>query len=86
MTLFVDFSDYDPDSMPQRGIHNVRDEFVFRSNPRFIFHDSPGFEAGGEKEFIDVMSFIEYKAKSREVGDQIHMIWWVLSPSLTRLK
>ncbi|KAG6823926.1 hypothetical protein H0H92_008584, partial [Tricholoma furcatifolium] len=57
-----------------RGSHNVRDEFSFKNNPEFIFHDSPGFEAGGEKELETVMSFIEEKAKSLEVKDQIHAI------------
>ncbi|KAG6826638.1 hypothetical protein H0H92_015029 [Tricholoma furcatifolium] len=58
-----------------RGSHNVYDEFIFKNNPGFIFHDSPGFEAGGEKELETVMSFIEEKAKSLEVMDQIHAIW-----------
>ena len=49
--------------------------FAFKSNPGFIFHDSPGFEAGGEKELEDVMDFIQQKSKSKEVDDQIHVIW-----------
>jgi len=57
----------------------VYDEFSFKSNPQFIFHDSPGFEAGGEQELQDVLSFIQEKAKAREVKDQIHAIWCVLS-------
>ena len=47
------------------------------NNPGFIFHDSPGFEAGGKKELEDVLSFIQEKAKSKEVKDQIHAIWCV---------
>ena len=65
--------------MPQRGEHDVRVEFTFESNPQFIFHDSPGFEAGGEQELLDVLSFIEEKARATEVMDQIHAIWCVLS-------
>jgi len=42
----------------------VYDKFSFKSNPQFIFHDSPGFEAGGEQEFQDVLSFIQKKAKA----------------------
>ena len=57
----------------------MRDEFSFKSNPRFIFHDSPGFEAGGEEELQDVLSFIQEKAKATDVKDQIHVIWYVLS-------
>ena len=55
------------------------DEFSFKSNPQFIFHDSPGFEAGCEQEIQDVLSFIQEKAKAKDVKDQIHAIWWVLS-------
>ncbi|KAG6808444.1 hypothetical protein H0H92_004100 [Tricholoma furcatifolium] len=58
-----------------RGNHNVHDEFTFKNNPGFIFHDSPGFEAGGEKELKTVMSFIEERAKCRDVMHQIHAIW-----------
>ncbi|KAF8325361.1 hypothetical protein F5887DRAFT_1202439, partial [Amanita rubescens] len=64
----------------QRGIHNVQEEFSFKSNPQFIFHDSPGFEAGGEQELQDVLSFIQEKAKATEVKDQIHAIWCVILP------
>jgi hypothetical protein len=55
----------------------VNDEFSFKSNPQFIFHDSPGFEAGGVQELQDVLSFLQKKAKAKEVKDQIHAIWCV---------
>ena len=53
------------------------DEFSFESNPRFIFHDSPGFEAGGDQEIDDVLSFLQEKTKANEVKDQIHAIWCI---------
>ncbi|KAF8325119.1 hypothetical protein F5887DRAFT_1065431 [Amanita rubescens] len=68
----------------QRGIHNVHDEFSFMSNPQFIFHDSPGFEAGSEQELQDVHSFIQEKAKANEVKDQIHAIWFCFAPDVSR--
>ena len=55
------------------------DEFSFRSNPQFIFHDAPGFEAGDEQVLQDVLSFIQEKARANEVEDQIHAIWCVSS-------
>ncbi|KAF8168427.1 hypothetical protein B0H34DRAFT_855140 [Crassisporium funariophilum] len=61
----------------ERGIHDVRRSFVFKSNPGFIFHDSPGFEAGGEEELKAVMTFIEESSKAKDVDDQIHVIWCV---------
>ncbi|KAJ7939555.1 hypothetical protein B0H13DRAFT_1548523, partial [Mycena leptocephala] len=30
----------------QRGLHNVDNQLIFKSNPEFIFHDSRGFESG----------------------------------------
>ena len=61
----------------QRGVHDIHRSFAFRSNPGFIFHDSPGFESGDEKQLQEVLSFIEKKAKSTEVDNQLHAIWSV---------
>ncbi|KAG6826441.1 hypothetical protein H0H92_015780 [Tricholoma furcatifolium] len=65
-----------PRAGAERGSHDIRDEFTFKNNRGFIFHKSPGFEAGDEKELETVMSFIEEKAKSRDIMDQIHAIWF----------
>jgi hypothetical protein len=62
----------------QRGIHDINRPFAFKSNPGFIFHDSPGFEAGDEKQLQEVLLFLKKKAKSNEAGDQLHAIWSVL--------
>ena len=61
----------------QRGIHDINRPFTSRSNPGFIFHDSPGFEAGDMKQMQEVLSFLEKKAKSTDVDDQVHVIWSV---------
>ena len=61
----------------QRGIHDIHQPFAFRSNPGFIFHDSPGFETGDEKQLKEVLSFMEKKAKSKNVDNQLHAIWLV---------
>ncbi|KAI9433708.1 hypothetical protein H4582DRAFT_2060681 [Lactarius indigo] len=42
----------------------------FASNPQFIFHDSPGFETGDERQLKKVQSFIEERARATEVDDQ----------------
>ncbi|KAF8152471.1 hypothetical protein B0H34DRAFT_641237, partial [Crassisporium funariophilum] len=67
-----------------RGIHDVRRSFVFKSNPGFIFHDSPGFEAGGEEELKAVMTFIQKSSKAKNVDDQIHVIWFCFYPDVAR--
>ena len=61
----------------QRGKHDIHQSFAFRSNPGFVFHDSPGFETGDKEQLQEVLSFLEEKAKSKEVGDQLHAIWSV---------
>ncbi|KAF8152451.1 hypothetical protein B0H34DRAFT_774932 [Crassisporium funariophilum] len=68
----------------ERGIHDVRRSFVFKSNPGFIFHDSPGFEAGGEEELKAVMTFIQKSSKAKNVDDQIHVIWFCFYPDVAR--
>ncbi|PPQ71049.1 hypothetical protein CVT25_007320, partial [Psilocybe cyanescens] len=68
----------------RRGTHDVRRAFTFKSNPKFIFHDSAGFEAGGEDELKAVMDFIEEGSKAREINDQIHIIWFCFDPDVSR--
>ena len=48
---------------------------VFESNPRFIFHDSRGFEAGGAHELKLVQKFIEQRSGAKKVVEQLHAIW-----------
>uniref|UniRef100_A0A0W0FT23 Putative small GTP-binding protein domain n=1 Tax=Moniliophthora roreri TaxID=221103 RepID=A0A0W0FT23_MONRR len=67
-----------------RGVHNIYQPFAFASNPQFIFHDSPGFEKGGEKELKDVQGFIEKCAQATNVEDQLHAIWFCLVTDASR--
>lgn len=61
--------------LPQRGIHNINHEMVFKSNPKFVFHDSPGFEAGHEHEFQLMKKFITERADTIFLKKRIHAIW-----------
>ena len=63
--------------MPQRGEHNIENQMVFKGNPGFIFHDSRGFEAGGDQELKLVQQFIEQRSKAGNVKEQLHAIWCV---------
>ncbi|KAG2052575.1 hypothetical protein BDR06DRAFT_957630 [Suillus hirtellus] len=62
----------------ERGLHNIENEMVFQSNPGFIFHDSRGFEAGGESEFNIVKAFIADRSKEARLRDQLHAIWYCI--------
>ncbi|KAG2104711.1 uncharacterized protein F5147DRAFT_638265 [Suillus discolor] len=58
-----------------RGLHDIENEMTFESNPGFIFHDSRGFEAGGESEFDKVKAFIASRSKEARLKDRLHVIW-----------
>ncbi|KAI6116600.1 GTP-binding protein, partial [Pisolithus croceorrhizus] len=59
-----------------RGYHNIEDELVFQSNPRFVFHDSCGFESGSEEEFDRMREFVMEWAKAIKLEERIHAIWF----------
>ena len=69
---------YDELTSSQRGMHDIENELVFRSNPGFIFHDSRGFEAGGVAELNAVKKFIVERSKMTSLGTQLHVVWYVI--------
>jgi hypothetical protein len=64
----------------QRGEHDIGHQFQYPSAYGFIFHDSCGFEAGGVDELKKVKDFIDMRAKSKELKDQLHVIWCAEAP------
>ncbi|KAF9465740.1 hypothetical protein BDZ94DRAFT_1306800 [Collybia nuda] len=70
-------SELEPTSL--RGLHNIENEMVFRSNPTFVFHDSCGFEAGGVDEFETVKAFVYGRAREDVFGGQVHVIWYCIA-------
>ncbi|KAI6124691.1 hypothetical protein EV401DRAFT_2259734 [Pisolithus croceorrhizus] len=56
-------------------LHNIEDELVFRSNPRFVFHDSRGFEAGSKEQFDLMKKFVMDRVKTTNLNERIHAIW-----------
>jgi len=62
----------------KRGLHDITNEMVFKSNPGFIFHDSRGFEAGGDTELENVKVFITERSKKVALKDQVHAIWYCI--------
>ncbi|KAF7343586.1 GTP-binding protein [Mycena sanguinolenta] len=61
-----------------RGEHNIDNQLIFKSNPQFIFHDSRGFEGGSADEIEKVTYFIEGRAQTRKLSEQLHAIWYCL--------
>ncbi|KAI9459530.1 hypothetical protein HD554DRAFT_2029220 [Boletus coccyginus] len=60
------------------GIHSVENELIFRSNEKLVFHDSQGFEAGREDEFLQMKKFIADRAKVTILKKRIHAIWYCI--------
>jgi hypothetical protein len=58
-------------------MHNIEDELVFANHTGYIFHDSRGFEAGGENELKIVQVFVRRKSRERELKNRLHAIWFV---------
>jgi hypothetical protein len=58
-------------------MHNIEDELIFKNHTGYIFHDSRGFEAGGEDELKIVQEFVSRKSRERQLKDRLHAIWFV---------
>ncbi|KAG2340131.1 hypothetical protein BDR05DRAFT_967128 [Suillus weaverae] len=61
-----------------RGEHDIENEMIFRNHLGFVFHDSCGFEAGGESEFDKMKAFIASRSKETKLKDQLHAIWYCI--------
>ncbi|KAJ7933266.1 hypothetical protein B0H13DRAFT_1592490 [Mycena leptocephala] len=59
----------------QRGEHDIENQLIFKSNRQFIFHDSRGFESGSVEETERMKNFINERAKTHTLADQLHAIW-----------
>ncbi|KAJ7872255.1 hypothetical protein B0H13DRAFT_1633946 [Mycena leptocephala] len=68
----------------QRGLHDIENQLIFKSNRQFIFHDSRGFESGSLTEMESVKAFINKRAKRRELREQLHAIWYCLPTDTDR--
>ena len=67
----------------QRGLHNIDNELVFKNHVGYVFHDSRGFEAGGEDELKIVQEFVRRKSQEGKLNDRLHAIWFVPSGTYT---
>ncbi|KAF7350067.1 GTP-binding protein [Mycena venus] len=67
-----------------RGLHDIENQLIFKSNPQFIFHDSRGFESGSIDETEKVKAFIATRAGSNTLSEQLHAIWYCLPTDTNR--
>jgi hypothetical protein len=61
----------------QRGEHNIEHELIFSNHEGYIFHDSRGFEAGGDNELKIVQEFVRRMSQERPLEERLHAIWSV---------
>ncbi|THU94344.1 hypothetical protein K435DRAFT_820013 [Dendrothele bispora CBS 962.96] len=58
------------------GEANINHEYISSTNPRFILHDSKGFEPGSENTWAIVENFIRDKCSTdKPLKDRLHTIW-----------
>ena len=62
--------------LSQRGEHRIEDEIVFSNHDNYIFHDSCGFESGGEEELGIVQNFVRNKSREKLLASRLHAIWF----------
>ena len=67
-----------------RGIHDVKQEITFDGRPDLIVHDSGGFEAGADTEFLAIEEFLKEKSHAEEVKDRLHVIWFCVEINSAR--
>lgn len=57
-----------------RGIHDVKQEIKFEGRPDLVVHDSGGFEAGADEEFVAIEAFLKEKSNAVDVMDRLHVV------------
>ncbi|EME79104.1 uncharacterized protein MYCFIDRAFT_79773, partial [Pseudocercospora fijiensis CIRAD86] len=67
-----------------RGIHDVKQEIKFDGRPDLIVHDSGGFEAGADAEFIAIEEFLKEKSATEGIQDRLHVIWFCIEINSAR--
>ncbi|KAF8547188.1 hypothetical protein OG21DRAFT_1490434 [Imleria badia] len=61
-----------------QGIHNIENELIFWCNQKLVFHNSQGFEAGRENEFLQMKKFIADCVRTTMLKKRIHAIWYCI--------
>ncbi|KDQ15432.1 hypothetical protein BOTBODRAFT_31766 [Botryobasidium botryosum FD-172 SS1] len=68
-----------------RGLHKIDYSLIFPSNHGYVFHDSRGFESGAIDELELVRDFIQTRAASNDLDEQLHAIWYCFPTDGNRL-
>ncbi|KAJ7015957.1 hypothetical protein C8F04DRAFT_1168290, partial [Mycena alexandri] len=58
-----------------RGTCNIENEITSEQNPRFVLHDSMGFEPGQTQNYETAKVFLESRGEGAALKDRVHAIW-----------
>ncbi|KAJ7803657.1 hypothetical protein B0H14DRAFT_1634295 [Mycena olivaceomarginata] len=58
-----------------RGECNIKQEITSEQNPRFVLHDSMGFEPGQTQTYDNAKAFLESRGEGAALNNRIHAIW-----------
>jgi len=62
-------------SHKEHGVCDIKQEIISPQNPRFVLHDSQGFEPSEIANLDKVKNFIQSRGAGVDLKDQIHAIW-----------
>ncbi|KIM19792.1 hypothetical protein M408DRAFT_30924 [Serendipita vermifera MAFF 305830] len=57
------------------GQADINTEIISKDNPRFVLHDSQGFEPGELTNYGRVRNFIQSRNRKPDLKDKLHAIW-----------
>jgi hypothetical protein len=62
-------------SHAKAGVSDIYTEITSTQNDHFVLHDSQGFAAGEEQNFLTVSTFIKEREQKRNIAEKLHAIW-----------
>jgi hypothetical protein len=69
-----------------RGECDIEKEITSHHNPRFVLHDSKGFEPGESGNLNKVKSFLQARGEGVELKDRVHAVWCVVFCRITEYR
>ncbi|KIM20459.1 hypothetical protein M408DRAFT_135600 [Serendipita vermifera MAFF 305830] len=62
---------------------DINAEITSEDNPRFVIHDSHGFEPGESTNYEQVRNFIQARNRMLDIKDRLHAIWLCFAAPVT---
>lgn len=62
----------------------MREEITWEGRPDLIVHDSGGFEAGTDDEFLAIEAFLKERSAAETLLARVHVIWFCVDMNSPR--